>query len=217
MTTLATFDRQPMSPMRIAGLSLALALHGAAFLVMVMPASLPLAAVDEKPADIDVVFVMAEQPKPPIPVPPVPPPPVRPPTPRDVAPDVVPVVLAESAFQVAATMPEPVRESIGEIVPDPGPAPVTAAALAYDNVPPPPYPAMARRKNLQGEVLLRVRVDETGQPVAVEIEKSSGHRLLDRTARDHVLKRWRFQPALVDGRPVAAWARVPLVFRIEAG
>jgi protein TonB len=76
---------------------------------------------------------------------------------------------------------------------------------------------MARKKNWQGEVLLRVRVDEMGKPVAVEVEKSSGHRVLDRAARDHVLKRWRFQPALVEGRPVAAWARVPLNFRIEAG
>ena len=207
---------QPMSPLRIAGFSGALALHAALFLVIVMPQSLPLAEA-EKPMTTEVTWIVAEKPRPPEPVPPVPPPPQRPPAPRAVVPDVVPVVIAQSAVQVAATMPEPVRESIGEIAPDPGPTLATAAALAYADVPPPPYPPMARKKNWQGEVLLRVRVDESGKPVAVEIEKSSGHRVLDRAARDHVLKRWRFQPALVEGRPVAAWARVPLNFRIEAG
>jgi protein TonB len=216
MTTLATHPRQPMSPLRIAGFSGALALHAAAFLVMVLPQSLPLAAV-EAPAPIEVRWVVAERPAPPVPVPPVPPPPVRPATPRDTVPDVVPVVIADSAWQEPVAAPEPVRDPIGETVPDPGPTLATAAALAYADVPPPPYPAAARKKNWQGEVLLRVRVDESGRPVAVEIEKSSGHRVLDRAARDHVLKRWRFQPALVAGRPVAAWARVPLNFRIEAG
>jgi protein TonB len=216
MTTLAAFPRQPMSPLRIAGLSTALALHAAAFLVIVMPQTMALAALEEKPADIVVEWITAEIPPPPIPVPPVPPPPVRPKI-REVKPEVVSVVLAESDYRIAATTPDPVRESIGPTIPDPGPTAVTAAALAYADVPPPPYPPMARKKNWQGEVLLRVRVDETGKPVAVEVEKSSGHRILDRAARDHVLKRWRFQPALVQGRPVSAWARVPLNFRIEAG
>ena len=217
MSTLAVAARPPLSPLRIAAFATALALHLAAFALMVLPPSMILSAIEEKPAEIVVDFITAEIPPPPIPVPPVPPPPVRPAPTRTVAPEVVPVLLAESAIQVAAPVADPLPEFTGEPAVDPGPTLTTAAAIAYADVPPPPYPAMARRKNLQGEVLLRVRVDETGKPIAVEVEKSSGHRLLDRTARDHVLKRWRFQPALLQGRPVQAWALVPLNFRIEAG
>jgi protein TonB len=205
--------------LRIAAFAGAIALHLAAFGLLVLPPSLVLGLIEpEKPAEIRIDFIAAVKPPPPIPVPPVPPPPVRPaPTPRTVAPEIKPVVLAESANQVAAPIAEPIPESLGEPTVDTGPTLATAAAVAYDDVPPPPYPALARRQNLQGQVLLRVRVDETGKPVAVEIEKSSGHRLLDRTAREHVLRRWRFQPALLEGRAVAAWALVPLNFRIEAG
>jgi protein TonB len=217
MSTLA-LARPPVSPLRIAGFTGALALHLAALALLVLPPSLMLGAIEEKPADFVVDFIVAAKPPPPIPVPPVPPPPVRPaPTPRTTAPVVVPVVIAESNHQIAAPVADPVPDSLGEPVVDARPTLATAAALAYDDVPPPPYPAMARKRNWQGEVLLRVRVNEAGQPVAVEIAKSSGHRLLDRTARDHVLRRWRFQPALIEGRAVAAWALVPLNFRIEAG
>ena len=210
--------RPPMSPLRIGALSTTLALHLAGFGLLVLPPTLLLSTVPEKPAEIVVDFITAEVPPPPIPVPPVPPPPVRPRETRPVEPEIVPVTLAQSNYQVQATVTETVIDTGGEPALDPQPpAPATAAAIAYADVPAPPYPPMARKRNWQGEVLLRVRVDEAGKPIAVEIEKSSGHRLLDRTARDHVLRRWRFQPALIEGRPVQAWALVPLEFRIEAG
>lgn len=37
------------------------------------------------------------------------------------------------------------------------------------------------------------------------------------SASEHVLARWRFQPAVVEGRAVSAWARVPIVFDLRAG
>lgn len=218
MSTHALAARPPLSPARIAAIALALTVHLAAFGLMVMPPSLLLGALEEAPAEIVVDFIRAEVLPPPLPVPPVPPPPVRPaPAPRTVAPAVVPVVIAPSAHTVAAVQADPVTESLGDPAPDPGPTLASAAAIAYADVPPPPYPAMARRRRLEGEVLLRVRVDESGRPVEVEIERSSGHRVLDRSAREHVLARWRFQPALLGGRPVQAWARVPVNFRLEGG
>lgn len=219
MTTLTAFPRQSISALRIAALSAALALHATAFLVLILPQTRVLGAIEDKPADLRVEIITAERRPLPTPVPPVPPPLVRSAPTRPVPPDVVPVVIAPSEYEIAApaSTSELMVDSMDETVPDSNPTLATAAALAYDDVPPPPYPAMARKKNWQGEVLLRVRVDESGKPVAVEVEKSSGHRVLDRAARDHVLEHWRFQPALVEGRPVPAWARVPLNFRIEAG
>lgn len=215
MSTLA-LDRPRLNPVRITALSTALALHAAAFGLLVLPASPLLAALEPPPAAIVIDFIAAVVPPPPIPVPPVPPPPTRP-TPRTLTPVVKPVVIAESDFEIVAPVLEPVTETTSETVTDAAPTPTTAAAIAYADVPAPPYPRAAIRERLEGEVLLRVRVDESGRPVDVEVERSSGHRVLDRTAREHVLKRWRFQPAMVAGQAVAAWALVPVNFRLANG
>jgi protein TonB len=73
------------------------------------------------------------------------------------------------------------------------------------------------RKHLEGEVLLRVRVGTDGLPLAVEIARSSGHRVLDDAARRTVLAQWRFRPAMRDGLAVQAVGLVPIVFRLSRG
>jgi protein TonB len=67
---------------------------------------------------------------------------------------------------------------------------------------------------IEGTVLLKVLVDETGQPVDVAIERSSGDRRLDKAAREQVLQRWRFHPAQRGGRAIAAYALVPVEFSL---
>jgi len=47
------------------------------------------------------------------------------------------------------------------------------------------------------------------------VEHGSGYGLLDRSAREQVLASWRFQPAMVGGKPVRAWARVPVSFDLR--
>ncbi|MFO1300878.1 MAG: TonB family protein [Burkholderiaceae bacterium] len=80
---------------------------------------------------------------------------------------------------------------------------------------PPPYPGMARRLGDQGEVRLDVHVGADGRVTEVRLKQSSGSTLLDRTAIDTVRK-WRFKPATVDGRPVAEWYHDwRWVFRLE--
>jgi len=69
---------------------------------------------------------------------------------------------------------------------------------------PPPYPGAARRMGDQGEVRLDVHVGTDGSVLEIRLRQSSGSPLLDRTAIDTV-RRWRFEPATVDGEPVAAW------------
>jgi protein TonB len=93
-------------------------------------------------------------------------------------------------------------------------APVEAT-LAYASAPAPAYPRIAIARHMEGTVMLRVLVDETGKPVDVVIESSSGHDLLDRAAREQVLSKWRFQPAQVNGQHVRAWARVPVSFDLR--
>ncbi|MFA5514719.1 MAG: energy transducer TonB [Desulfuromonadales bacterium] len=94
----------------------------------------------------------------------------------------------------------------------PGAATATAIPL-YDSNAPPDYPHIARRFGWQGDVLLRVRVKNTGIVAAVRIEKSSGYEVLDQSARDAV-RRWRFKPALVGLLPVESQALVPIRFQM---
>jgi protein TonB len=103
-------------------------------------------------------------------------------------------------------------------VPDPATeiAKVTPPSLdaAYLSNPPPGYPPAARRAGEQGTVTLRVLVMRSGLPSRVDIEKSSGSRLLDTAARDAVWG-WRFVPARHGTDLVEQWMQVPVRFRLE--
>ena len=86
--------------------------------------------------------------------------------------------------------------------------------LATPQNPPPTYPAMSRRNGEQGRVTLRVSVDTEGRVLGLEVVETSGHLALDEAAR-RAVRDWRFQPAMQDGRPVLASARVGITFRLE--
>jgi len=87
-------------------------------------------------------------------------------------------------------------------------------SLAYRSSPL-KFPIQAMRMHMQGTVLLRVLVDENGKPVDVVIEHGSGYPLLDKSAREQVLARWQFHPAVIVGHAVKAWARVPVTFALQ--
>ena len=79
----------------------------------------------------------------------------------------------------------------------------------------PRYPRDEARAGVQGRVMLRILVGIDGRPVEVTIDKSSGNRILDRTAREHVLKTWVFKPAMRDGQAVQAYGLVPIDFTMQ--
>jgi len=80
--------------------------------------------------------------------------------------------------------------------------------------PKPRYPQVARRQGLEGRVLIRVSVLGDGRVGKAAVASSSGHGALDQAALEAVA-RWRFQPALDAGKPVATTLTVPVVFRLE--
>lgn len=204
-----------LSPLRIGAFSTALGLHLIGLGLLLLPQRALDAPARAATPEAIMAVLIANVVSRPAPVPPVPKPPVRP-TPRATPlAATVPVQLAESALVVEAASTTTAVESIE---PSPGLAgPSQAAQIAYDEASPPPYPSLAKRRGWEGTVLLRVRVDKNGRPREVLIERSSGHGLLDRSASEHVLARWRFQPALRDGAPVGAWARVPINFTLQRG
>ena len=77
----------------------------------------------------------------------------------------------------------------------------------------PRYPAAARRRGIEGEVLVRVAVALDGRAERVVILRSSGSALLDKAAVE-ALERWRFEPARAAGQPVAATVEIPVTFRL---
>lgn len=109
----------------------------------------------------------------------------------------------------------------GPAVPAPGPTGIgtgpqihdfTASAPAILHRVDPLYPELARRARVQGTVVLMMVVDERGVPMQV--------RVLDgpvplQDAALQAARQWRFEPAQMDGRPVAASFRLTLNFRLR--
>jgi protein TonB len=122
------------------------------------------------------------------------------------------VVAGGSEAAVVSDTPAEVATDIG--APDVAP-PVAGISLEYASAPPPVYPTAARRMRHEGTVLLEVLVGVDGRPLRVDVRQSSGHRQLDDAAREQVLARWRFRPAMRDGRAIQAIGLVPVNFRLK--
>ncbi|MDE2581736.1 MAG: energy transducer TonB [Rhodospirillales bacterium] len=78
----------------------------------------------------------------------------------------------------------------------------------------PAYPLAAAERGEQGTVVLMIHVGPDGRPTRVEVQRSSGFRLLDRAARDAVAG-WHFLPAIRNGQPVAAAMPLRVVFSLD--
>lgn len=82
------------------------------------------------------------------------------------------------------------------------------------NNPKPSYPLAARRRGMEGRVVLHVHVHENGQCTEVQLKQSSGYELLD-TSAIQTVKQWRFIPASRGETAVASWVEIPITFRLR--
>lgn len=78
--------------------------------------------------------------------------------------------------------------------------------------PDPQYSDQARRKRIQGIVIVSTLVDEQGNPTDVRVEQSLGYGL-DEQATDAV-SHYRFSPAMRDGKPVPYRVKIEVSFRL---
>jgi TonB family protein len=78
----------------------------------------------------------------------------------------------------------------------------------------PKYPALAKRRKEQGQVILRATIDENGAPKKVEIAKSSSFKTLDFAAIEAV-KKWQFIPAEKFGQKLVSTILIPITFKLE--
>ncbi len=75
----------------------------------------------------------------------------------------------------------------------------------------PEYPAGARSQHIQGPVVLDVQVLSDGKVGTIGIV--SGHPLLAEAAV-HAVRQWKYQPNVVNGRPVEGQTRITIHFTL---
>ncbi|MBF6023262.1 energy transducer TonB [Lysobacter niastensis] len=181
-------DREGLNWARIAGITMAIAVHAAALLLLLAPMAPP--AQDQQEEEVTFVNII----KPPRPSP-VPPPPEEPPI----------VVDEPSPVDVAAPPPSP---------PSP-PAAVADIGSSVDpsskRLNPPKYPPTEARQGVGGTVVLVITLDGQGNVLNVEVEKSSRNRNLDRAAME-AARKWKFNPEMRNGVGVQSRVRVPVDF-----
>ena len=120
---------------------------------------------------------------------------------------------APSPTAIMAAPPSPPMPT--KDTPDTQDAPISPPRFdaGYLNNPAPAYPNMSRRLREVGVVQLRVRVSASGEPLEIQLAKSSGYARLDDSARAAVQK-WKFQPAMRNGNALEAWVIVPVDFSL---
>jgi len=131
------------------------------------------------------------------------------PLPPPAPPRPAPSASAAASVPAAAPRVDPVAAAAA---PAAGPLDEAVPAAVWRKVDP-AVPREARLHRWQGTVLLAVTVSPEGLPALVEIQRSSGHALLDRAAIE-AMWQWRFVPARRGGVPVEERIAVPITFRI---
>jgi protein TonB len=82
--------------------------------------------------------------------------------------------------------------------------------------PQPEYPRPARMSRIEGTVIVQALIAETGRVSveAVETGDGPGQEALGEAARS-AIRRWKFEPARLDGRPIAVTMRVTVKFVLD--
>ena len=79
----------------------------------------------------------------------------------------------------------------------------------------PVYPELARRAGGEGKVLVDILVDKEGKVRDVKILKPSGANVGFEEAALEAVKKWTFSPAIQNGKPVACWLTLPILFTVK--
>ena len=62
--------------------------------------------------------------------------------------------------------------------------------------------------------MMKVLVSREGNPLKIDVNKTSGYNILDKTAVEAV-KKWRFVPARQGDTPFEEWVQVPVSFHLN--
>jgi protein TonB len=203
----------------------------------VMLASPPAAEKDEDLMDVTFErMIKKEAPPPPPPVADKPPPKPKP-KPALVAPtampDEKPAEADPTTAVAAAEIPDPAAavaapEAAPAEAPPPPPPPkprpkrIEPISLPEEADPPeadpgnaaPQYPEAARTAGIEGKVILKIAISESG--AVIDVKALKGDPMLVEAAIAAV-RTWKFSPAMLDGKPIAVYRIVPVSFTSSVG
>lgn len=91
---------------------------------------------------------------------------------------------------------------------------IVEARPMYLQNPKPRYPIAAKRRGMQGTVILEVLVDVKGKTREIHVLVSSGYPLLDKEAL-RTVKKWLFAVGRRGGEKTAMWVKVPIRFQLQ--
>jgi protein TonB len=213
------------------------ALSVAGTVAFVVLSSKPVAALEEEEDDDAIAVELAKEPEPP---PPPPPPPEMAPKPKPARPkmalpttivDEGPIEEKEPAKNFLAEEPEreePKTEPVATAAPPPPPVKKTVVQKPADKKPirlsesmpkpvqlvmaTPEYPPAAKSQGIEGVVMVRYVIGEDGSTRSIKAVKGPPEL---QAACVEAVKKWRFQPILVDGVAVAVVRMARFPFRIK--
>nr|WP_233462204.1 energy transducer TonB [Photobacterium carnosum] len=76
------------------------------------------------------------------------------------------------------------------------------------------YPKLAKRRGIEGQVLIEVWIDIEGQQLKQKLIKSSGAQILDNAAIA-AIKKWHFSSHIVNGKTIAHRVQIPVRFKLD--
>lgn len=79
----------------------------------------------------------------------------------------------------------------------------------------PTYPPIAQQKKIEGTVILTVLVSEKGEAVEARVLRGAGGQSGLNEAAIEAVKKWKFRPAVKEGKRVRVWMTYPIVFKLQ--
>jgi protein TonB len=204
-----------MSKNRMIALGIVALLHillGYAFIT-----GLALKAVKAIVQPLETVNVKEEAPPPDEPPPPPPKdieiPPFVPPPEVSVVQEAAPTITVQQTVQ--QTAPVVISQPKAEPVVQTGPSNPATPKGRGNVISEDDYPDASRRAEEQGVTRVSYTIDETGKVTSCNVTQSSGSARLDEATCKIIMRRFRFNPAMRDGKPVPDTKSQPVRWQLR--
>ena len=207
-------QQQRSIPRRLVGFLVVILLHAVVAYVLITGSARQAIEVLRQP----LVTKIIEEVKPPE-LPPTPPPPPKfatPPPPFIPLPEIQIKQPPPPPTVITAVTNTKPAEPVQSYVAPPKAEPVKVAPVidAAHSCQKPEYPAISRRNEETGTVLLEFLIEVDGKVVNSKVVQSSGHARLDEAARQ-ALSLCNFKPGTVDGKPERSTAHIRYTWTLD--
>jgi TonB family protein len=121
-------------------------------------------------------------------------------------------VFAQQTAPSSATSSSPQSSVMFKVCSAKNPPPCATPPHAIKS-PDPKYSKEARKKKIEGITVLWLIVGADGLPRDIRVARSVGYGLDEEAIK--AVKKWRFEPSTMDGKPVAVMINVEVSFRLH--